>query len=225
MGNFMNSEIVGKPTGDEGGVVFAHWLENSLESFGQGNLIANADATTYENTTPEGMSHPIAVDIEFKPGYSLEQVKQIMDNQVMPYLQRSVTIGKFFIVDENQNFTQQISLKNGKVTGFLVADGLPRYPTQLYEAATYFLIFILLFAIWFKLKERTPEGLLLGLFLISVFGMRFVWEFWKANQEQFEEGLPINMGQILSIPLIVAGIALLFYSLSRKNQSKAKVSA
>lgn len=57
----------------------------------------------------------------------------------------------------------------------------------------------------------TPKpGLMLGFFMTTVFGMRIVWEFFKENQVAFENGLPFNMGQLLSIPLVLAGLYLLF---------------
>jgi prolipoprotein diacylglyceryltransferase len=88
--------------------------------------------------------------------------------------------------------------------------GKTRHPTQIYEAASYLGIFIVLLLLWGKYESRLPEGLLLGLFLISVFGMRFVWEYFKENQVDFEENLTLNMGQTLSIPLVIAGIILIF---------------
>jgi phosphatidylglycerol---prolipoprotein diacylglyceryl transferase len=91
--------------------------------------------------------------------------------------------------------------------------GVARYPTQIYEAASYLIIFIVLFWIWKKYKSRLPDGLFLGLFLISVFGMRFVWEFLKENQVDFEEELALNMGQSLSIPLVIIGIILVIRAL------------
>ena len=68
-------------------------------------------------------------------------------------------------------------------------------------------------SIYLKYKERLPEGILLGLFLISVFGMRFIWEYFKAVQVDFEESMALNMGQILSIPLVIAGIILVIRAL------------
>ncbi len=56
--------------------------------------------------------------------------------------------------------------------------------------------------------------------MISVFGMRFIWEFYKENQVEFEENLTFNMGQSLSIPLVIAGIILVIYAL--RNGLKPK---
>lgn len=89
---------------------------------------------------------------------------------------------------------------------FPAVDMLPRHPTQLYEACMYLLTFIITYSMYGK---KLPEGRIFGVFLIGVFGSRFVIEFLKENQSAFEGGLPLNMGQILSIPLIVVGIYLL----------------
>ena len=99
---------------------------------------------------------------------------------------------------------------------FALRDNLPRHPTQIYEALTYFSIFILLFAIYRKSKPLPKDGLLFGIFLILVFTSRFFWEFLKEVQSVFEYSLPIDMGQILSIPFILLGIAMIIYSLHKK---------
>ena len=91
---------------------------------------------------------------------------------------------------------------------FASADTLPRHPTPLYEAAGYFTLFFLLYFLrqrpWFRQKVR-----LLGLFLVLLFGWRFTIEFFKENQEAFEQALWLNMGQLLSIPFIVVGVVIL----------------
>jgi prolipoprotein diacylglyceryl transferase len=89
---------------------------------------------------------------------------------------------------------------------------IARHPAQLYEAIAYLLIFFILFAIYKKYTLRTPRGLLFGLFLILVFSARFIVEFFKEVQEPFEKGMALNMGQILSIPAILAGLILVMRS-------------
>jgi prolipoprotein diacylglyceryltransferase len=86
--------------------------------------------------------------------------------------------------------------------------GRAKYPTQIYEAASYFAIFLILLGLWAKYTSRLPDGLLLGLFLILVFGARFGWEFLKEVQVDFEQSMQLNMGQLLSIPLVIIGIIL-----------------
>ena len=89
----------------------------------------------------------------------------------------------------------------------------PKHPTQLYEALSYTILgFVLLWMYRYKL-DKLKRGTILGIFFIVLFGMRFLIEFIKEPQVGFEEGMALNMGQILSIPFIVLGIGLLIYSL------------
>jgi prolipoprotein diacylglyceryltransferase len=78
-------------------------------------------------------------------------------------------------------------------------------------------LFIILFLIWKHYKENLPTGRLFGIFLIVCFGLRFLYEFLKEVQVPFEEKMPLNMGQILSIPLVIAGIFILAYSYRKKT--------
>lgn len=90
-------------------------------------------------------------------------------------------------------------------------DLIPRHPTQLYEAFAYLLIFGILFSMYKSEKIRNAQGLIFGTFLTLLFTARFIIEFFKENQEAFENNMLINMGQILSIPFILIGLGLIFW--------------
>ena len=81
-------------------------------------------------------------------------------------------------------------------------DALPRHPGQLYEAICYFLLFFVMRRLG---TTPRPQGVLFGWFLIFLFSIRFFVEFTKANQVAFEQVLPLNMGQLLSLPFIIFG--------------------
>lgn len=85
---------------------------------------------------------------------------------------------------------------------------LPRHPTGIYEALCYLVSFGILLGLYRRMRQNTPEGLLLGLFFILIFTARFFIEFLKEVQVDFEKGMALNMGQLLSIPLILIGIWL-----------------
>ena len=89
--------------------------------------------------------------------------------------------------------------------------GLPCHPTQLYEALAYLIIFVAFLWLYYRknFAQRRP-GAMFGIFLIALFGIRFLIEFIKNPQEDFEVGMILNMGQLLSIPFIVAGCVLLY---------------
>ncbi|MBB3698519.1 prolipoprotein diacylglyceryl transferase [Flammeovirga yaeyamensis] len=95
---------------------------------------------------------------------------------------------------------------------FTRLDNIPRHPAQLYESLTYLGIFFILGGIYKKQGPALPQGRLFGLFLVLVFGMRFVWEFFKENQVGFEQGMEFNMGQLLSIPAVLGGLYFIWRS-------------
>ncbi len=85
----------------------------------------------------------------------------------------------------------------------------PRHPAQLYEAIYAFLIGVALYFMWKNKRDRLKEGFLFGFFMAVLFTLRFLDEFFKIDQEAFEADLPLNMGQILSIPFVIAGVYLM----------------
>jgi phosphatidylglycerol---prolipoprotein diacylglyceryl transferase len=92
----------------------------------------------------------------------------------------------------------------------------PSHPTQIYEALCYLITFMILGVMYLKSKKgKNQEGLFLGIFFIGIFFTRFMIEFVKEDQEAFEAGWMLNMGQILSIPFILAGIILIIRALKR----------
>jgi len=103
---------------------------------------------------------------------------------------------------------------------FQKVDSIPRHPVMLYEALIYFLTWIFLHFHYNKMGEKSPQGFMLGVFMIVVFGSRIFNEFFKLKQASFMEGLNFSMGQVLSIPFIVFGILLIKYS--KKNQHLVK---
>jgi len=110
---------------------------------------------------------------------------------------------------------------------FVQIDEIPRHPGQLYEAISYFLISALLFWIYWRKKPKLPpQGLMVGIFLATLFGARILIEFFKINQVGFEESLTasvgLNLGQLLSIPAVLIGLALIVRSFSQKKDVPSK---
>jgi phosphatidylglycerol:prolipoprotein diacylglycerol transferase len=95
---------------------------------------------------------------------------------------------------------------------FKLRDFVPRHPAQLYEALAYLLIFFLMRHLYWKTTARQYLGRMFGIFVCCVFGSRFLIEHFKENQVPFENLLPFNMGQLLSLPFIAVGIFLIIAS-------------
>ncbi len=101
-----------------------------------------------------------------------------------------------------------------KGTGIINPE-LPRHPTQIYEAFSYLVTFVVLFYMYWRTNARLRQGLIFGLFLIGIFATRFFIEFIKEDQETFEASMSLNMGQWLSIPFIVWGTYLIFNAINK----------
>ena len=96
-------------------------------------------------------------------------------------------------------------------------DKMPRHPGQLYEAIAYFVFFFVGIWLYRKRPQRVGTGFFFGLCLTLIFTFRFFIEYTKDIQVDFESGMPLNMGQILSLPFIAIGI----YCMRRKGKGQA----
>lgn len=98
-------------------------------------------------------------------------------------------------------------------------DPTPRHPAQLYEALSYLSIFVVLMFMYWKKELWRKSGVLFGTFLILLFGARFVIEFVKLGQTMRDDVLPINTGQILSVPFVLAGVYILMKALKKEPET------
>lgn len=90
-----------------------------------------------------------------------------------------------------------------------------KHPTQIYEALSYLVTFGVMLYMYWKTKAKDYLGLIFGVFFTMIFSARFFIEFIKEEQEAFEKGMALNMGQILSIPFVVAGVVLIFLAIKK----------
>ncbi|MGM9868976.1 MAG: prolipoprotein diacylglyceryl transferase [Sodaliphilus sp.] len=99
---------------------------------------------------------------------------------------------------------------------------VPCHPTQLYEALAYLLTFGVVMWLYWKRNAQEREGLLFGVFMVGIFGARFLVEFVKNVQEPWEMSMRaacgLDMGQVLSIPFIVLGVWLIIRAMRRPRQ-------
>jgi len=99
---------------------------------------------------------------------------------------------------------------------------VPRHPTQIYEALAYLSIFILLYTLYWRKKGEHIQGTLISLACILIFTARFFIEFLKTEQVDFEKGMALNMGQLMSIPFVILGLVWLYFSLKNKKRAVIK---
>lgn len=144
---------------------------------------------------------------------SKKSILWILDRAVLP-----ITLAGFFIRMGNLMNSEIIGLPTTMPWGFrFIHSGMedpmtPRHPAQLYEAICYLIGFGVLMYLYWRTNVKNKQGFLFGASLILIFTSRFIIEFVKENQEAFENGMTLNMGQWLSIPFILLGIFMLWYS-------------
>lgn len=102
--------------------------------------------------------------------------------------------------------------------GFLFVNNneiLPKHPTQIYEGGIALILSMILLYGYFKTNMFKKAGLATGIFFITIFTDRFFIEFLKEVQVNFEQNMYLNMGQILSIPAVIAGIYFTYRALTK----------
>lgn len=100
---------------------------------------------------------------------------------------------------------------------FANIDNVARHPAQLYEAIAYLCIFIVLITLYKKSESKAFNGKLLGIFLVLTFVARLSIEFFKEKQAAYAADFVISTGQWLSIPFLIAGFALIYWSSKQKT--------
>lgn len=104
---------------------------------------------------------------------------------------------------------------------FQRVDMLPRHPSQLYEAIVYAMLIALMAWQYRRHRQRMATGYFFGLVITLIFTARLFIECTKENQEAFEAAMPLNMGQLLSIPFIALGLVCVYRAL--KHNTRASV--
>ena len=144
---------------------------------------------------------------------SKKSIFWILDRAVIP-----IALAGFFIRMGNLMNSEIVGVVTEKPWGFCFVNSgmenleLPRHPAQLYEAVCYLISFFILMHIYWRTDLKKRMGFIFGSFLILIFTARFIIEFVKEVQEPWEAGMVLDMGQILSIPFVVAGVFMLWYS-------------
>jgi phosphatidylglycerol:prolipoprotein diacylglycerol transferase len=95
-----------------------------------------------------------------------------------------------------------------------------RHPTQLYEAISYLILFFVMWYLYWKTDKKNQTGFLFGLFMVVLWSLRFFIEFLKEAQVDGREDWvfnSLNTGQVLSIPLVLIGVWLMFRTAKKKE--------
>lgn len=220
-GNLMNSEIIGKPTDLPWAMVFGHQTVESIQSAENEGIEQISLEKLNGDTTLNGRNlQPIRFHITFKKEAISASSIQAFALSALP-----IAVQRANEDEENVVYMPQLAqLKHGfdsqgRNTLVVKAFGVPRHPSMMYESISTLFIFFVLFFYWKQNVGKLPEGQLFSIFVMILFTLRFFYEFSKENQVDFEAGLPLNMGQILSIPMVALGIYIFFKSLKKKPEA------
>ncbi|WP_126653966.1 prolipoprotein diacylglyceryl transferase [Chryseobacterium aureum] len=127
-------------------------------------------------------------------------------------------------------FIRLANLMNSEIIGtpatvpwafiFRQVDDVPRHPAQLYESISYFIIFLIVYLIYRKNMFKIGKGFYFGISILLIFMMRILIEFIKVDQVEFEHGMSLNMGQLLSIPFVILGLLFMIKSILEKRKAE-----
>ncbi len=160
-------------------------------------------------------SHGAAIGITiglilFQRKYKFKSILWIFDRLTMP-----IAIGGAFVRIGNLFNSEIVGKYTNSSFGVIFqnrGETLPRHPVQLYESIGYIILFFVLLKLY-NSSIRNKQGALWGYFLIGLFSIRFLTEFFKENIGGIETFLPgLSSGQWLSIPFILIGLIMLYVS-------------
>ncbi len=220
LGNLMNSEIIGKYSDKPFAFLFVEGTATDMKEK-YADYIDEISYTDLKRDTLVANKHFERVDMTILLRAGMEQTAahNLVNQELRKYIElhndpndKSSEVNLVLLPEaaklESINNQYKVTLKTLAV---------PRHPSQLYEAISCLILFGLLLWIYSFKQAATPNGLLLGIFMVFCFGLRFLYEFLKENQVAFEDDLSFNMGQLLSIPLILCGLYLIFNALKKEK--------
>lgn len=213
-GNFVNSEIIGKATGSSYGIVFARDFEEVLSTDG-------VEEVSFSKTSDQSSRTdlvPMEVQITYERGIKIDAAKlEAKYASYVPGLFARRGRLTDHIVLPSDGVAPRVSQKRNQFIVKFDVLGVARHPAQLYEAIYCIFLFLLLAHIWYHHRDKIGQGFLFGLFMSVLFALRFIDEFFKENQEAFEDSMALNMGQLLSIPFFLVGVFFLIRSFKNKK--------
>ena len=176
-------------------------------------LLNNYEFIGFRGLASHGASIGIILGLYiYQRKYNFKPLLWLLDRLSIP-----VSLGAFFVRIGNFFNSEIVGKYTGNNFGVIFVnrgETLPRHPTQLYESFGYLILFLILNYLY-KNRENN-NGYLFGIFLTTMFTIRFIVEFLKESQGGFESKLTLfSTGQWLSIPMILFGLFIIIYSLKK----------
>ena len=203
---------------------WAYYSQHPLEMILPVRFSPEFKFTGYQRLASHGAAIGIIAGLwYYSRKVSKKSIFWILDRAVIP-----IALAGFFIRTGNLMNSEIVGLPTNMPWGFRFMNSdlpnpeLPRHPAQLYEAICYLFSFFVLMYLYWRTNVKKKMGFIFGAFLILIFSARFIIEFVKEVQEPWEAGMALNMGQILSIPFILVGIFMLWYSKKWPDEGEKK---
>ena len=203
---------------------WAYYSQHPLEMILPVRFSPEFKFTGYQGLASHGAAIGIIAGLwYYSRKVSKKSIFWILDRAVIP-----IALAGFFIRTGNLMNSEIVGLPTNMPWGFRFMNSdlpnpeLPRNPAQLYEAICYLFSFFVLMYLYWRTNVKKKMGFIFGAFLILIFSARFIIEFVKEVQEPWEAGMALNMGQILSIPFILVGIFMLWYSKKWPDEGEKK---
>ncbi len=156
-------------------------------------------------------------------GATFVRIGNLMNSEIVGKITNS-TIGFQFIRDKYSKYeVMHITKVKDPNKAFDLIQSSPRfkeylaavpfrYPTQIFESLSYAIIFVILWSVYWKTDKKDKPGYIFGLFMVLLWSVRLIIEFFKEAQIEAREdwvGI-LNTGQLLSIPMILVGFYFMF---------------
>ena len=216
-GNFMNSEILGLPTNNENGVVFVRTVNDILKYRFDGRVEEISFHKRNSEFSENGV--PITIRLKYGSDVGLDQFSEnnYYKSNVKSYLIGYEGIRNHIYHEPSQDLEYKIFKNGDTYYAEIYTIGIPRHPAQMYEAFYCLLLFISLLSLWYFRRGALKDGFIFSIFMIALWSLRILDEMLKENQVDWESDIPLNMGQWLSIPMIILGLIIFFKTYPRSK--------
>ena len=218
-GNFMNSEILGLPTGTDNGVVFVRGVNDILSYRFDGRVDRISFQSRDEEFSENGV--PITIKIKYQDDLVIDEEfeNNFYSSSIKSFMTGYEGIRKHIYEEMGKDLDYKIFKNKNVYYAEIYTQGIPRHPAQLYEAFYCLLLFIGLLSLWYFKRKSLNDGFIFSIFMIVLWSLRIIDELFKENQVSWEDDIPFNMGQWLSIPMIILGIYIFIKTFPSKKST------
>lgn len=223
IGNFFNSETIGKPTHSQYGVLFVrHVLDQLKQDVHAIESVKVSKNTLFQEALDQ--YQPIILELTFRENHAEAETVKLLVERVQHHLATDPYIREHVYQPPKQALDYTLT-KNRKqaYVAQIKTWGIPRHPVQLYEGFSYLLILLALLYWWHRDYKTLKDGVIAGTAAVVSASLRTVYEFLKESSRILIQGsYPITQGHLLSLLTVLGGVALLCYLHTSPQHDKGR---